>query len=143
MRRRIGEICALGLAAAAVIAPSTAMAAGVTERVSIGPGGAQANGASGGPGLSATGRFVAFVSRASNLVPGDTNGVGDVFVHDRETGETRRVSVRTGGVQALGRSGDGGVDLSADGRLVAFTSSATNLVPRDTNRQDDVFVRTR
>ena len=83
------------------------------------------------PALSADGRFVAFGSDASNLVPGDTNNLFDVFVHDRQSGTTQRVSVGPGGVQANGFSV--GPTLSADGRFVAFDSSATNLVPGDTN----------
>ena len=72
---------------------------------------------------------------------GDTNGTGDVFVHDRQTGTTRRVSVGPGGVQGNGPS----IDLpsiSADGRFVAFYSFASNLVPGDTNDFFDVFIRT-
>jgi hypothetical protein len=63
------------------------------ERVSIGTGGIQANNTSEAPAISADGRFVAFESGASNLVAGDTNGLGDVFVHDLATGVTERVSV--------------------------------------------------
>ena len=87
-----------GLLLAATTAP--ALAAGVTERVSLGPGGVQGDGASCSPSISADGRFVAFLSDATNLVPGDTNGAGDVFVRDRQTGTTERVSVGPGGVQA-------------------------------------------
>ena len=114
----------------------------VTSRVSLGMSGAQANGPSGtdsAPALSADGRIVAFTSDASNLVPGDTNGQGDVFVFDRATKETTRVSVGLGGVQATG--GDSfSPALSADGRYVAFASDATNLVDGDTNGATDVFV---
>jgi Tol biopolymer transport system component len=82
---------------------------------------------------------VAFQSIATNLVPEDTNAEIDVFVRDRETTETTRVSVASDGTQAN--------DLSvlpatsADGRAVAFTSSATNLVAGDANQTSDVFVR--
>ena len=92
--------------------------------------------------VSATdGRFVVFESRASNLVAGDTNGCGDVFVHDRQTGVTERVSVASNEAQANGESRD--VSISADGRYVAFTSSATNLVTGDTSGFADMFVRDR
>jgi Tol biopolymer transport system component len=109
-----------------------------TRRVSLGPGGAQANELSTGGSISADGRYVAFVSDASNLVAGDTNDTGgpfggrDVFVRDRTLGITRRVSVRTGGAQAE-ESGLIGAVISADGRWVAFSSDATNLVGDDAN----------
>ena len=105
---------------------------GTTRRVSVGSGGAQGNGHQlGGPAISADGRFVAFGSCATNLVPGDTNGCSDVFVRDRQTGTTQRVSVGPGGAQGNGFSVDPAI--SADGRFVAFESRATNLVPGDTN----------
>jgi Tol biopolymer transport system component len=109
--------------------------------VSLGPGGVQANGESSRPALSADGRFVAFDSEADNLVSGDTNGTTDIFVRDRKTGTTTRVSLGPHGAQANGGSGDS--SLSADGRYVAFDSGASNLVPGDTNEVHDVFVRDR
>ena len=114
---------------------------GVTERVSVDSAGNQANGGSAAPAISADGRFVAFVSDASNLVPGDTNGQGDVFVHDWQTGATERVSVDSAGGQADG--GSGKPAISADGRFVAFASAATNLVDGDANSKSDVFVHDR
>ena len=113
----------------------------VTRRVSEGPGGAQANSTSGGEAISAHGRYVVFASRASNLVDGDTNGTGDVFVWDRKTHVTRRVSVGPGGAQANAGSEVGAV--SPHGRYVAFLSDASNLVAGDTNNIADVFVRDR
>src|SRR5687768_7377430 len=115
------------------------------ERVSVGPGGLQGDDSSGRYGLaiSADGRFVAFTSDATNLVPGDTNKATDVFVRDRQTGKTERVSVGLGGVEGAGYSGVNGLALSADGRFVAFQSGASNLVPGDTNDAEDVFVRDR
>lgn len=100
--------------------------------------GAGANGASSSPALSGSGLRVAFVSDASNLVEGDSNGVADVFVRDRD-GAMVRASVADDGSEADGPSSQ--PDISADGRIVTFTSSATNLVPDDTNGQPDVFVR--
>ena len=91
--------------------------------------------------ISADGRFVAFSSYASNLVPGDTNGWYDVFIHDRQTGRTQRVSVSSGGAQGNGNSNSPGI--SADGRFFAFASAAGNLVPGDTNNLADVFVHDR
>jgi Tol biopolymer transport system component len=111
-----------------------------TIRVSVSSSGREANAASGHPVLSADGQVVAFNSAATNLSVGaDTNRRSDVFVHDSSTGATRRASVSTAGAQANGASS---VDaLSADGRYVLYTSSATNLVRRDTNGNTDVFVR--
>jgi Tol biopolymer transport system component len=112
---------------------------GATTRVSVSSSGAQANGQSFSPALSADGRYVAFYSDATDLVAGDTNNADDVFVHDRQTGATTRVSLSSAGAQA-----DGGSYLpaiSADGRYVAFVSDATNLAPGDANRLRDVFVR--
>src|SRR6185369_16730455 len=108
---------------------------------SVATGGAQANGSSADPSMSGDGRFVAFVSTASNLVAGDTNAGQDVFVRDRTANQTTRVSVATGGAQANGESFV--PSISADGRFVAFSSFAQNLVPNDTNIQQDVFVRDR
>jgi hypothetical protein len=112
---------------------------GDTERVSLSSGGAQGNARSAYPAISGDGRYVSFASEASNLVPGDTNGVWDIFRHDRVTGETVRVSVASDESQANGLSMVG--YLSPDGRYVAFDSVASNLVPGDTNGVQDVFVR--
>ncbi len=116
---------------------------GTTERVSVGSGGTQGNGHSFGAGISADGRYVLFASLADDLVPGDTNQAQDVFVRDRQSGTTERVSVGPNGAQADGACGTYGVAMSADGRFIAFDSSATNLVPGDTNGWRDVFVRDR
>jgi Tol biopolymer transport system component len=89
--------------------------------------------------VSADGALVAFSSDADNLVPGDTNGYRDVFVHDLLAGTNCLVSVGTNGVAADGPSVD--ATLSSDGRYVVFTSSADNLVTGDTNKATDVFVR--
>jgi Tol biopolymer transport system component len=110
-----------------------------TQRVSVTSQDRQISGNVYDPAISANGRFVVFGAESSTLVPGDTNAVADLFLHDRRSGSTRRVSVGTGGVQADGVSSDG--SLSADGRYLAFTSMADNLVPGDTNGQADVFVR--
>ena len=111
------------------------------ERVSIATDGAQANGGGRNPVISADGRFVAFDSWASNLVPGDTNGSGDVFLHDRETGETVCVSVTPDGTPGNYLSED--PSMSPDGRYIAFYSVASDLVADDTNGLPDVFVRDR
>ena len=116
---------------------------GTTTRVSVTSGGTQATGgSSSGPAISADGQIVAFSSNATNLVANDTNGLSDVFVHDRTTGTTTRVSVTSGGTQAVGGSSFLG-GISGDGRFVAFNSDATNLVANDTNGGGDVFVHDR
>lgn len=114
---------------------------GATRRVSVDALGVEGNGPSRECAISADGRFVAFQSDASNLVPGDTNSTWDVFVVELATGAIERVSVSTAGAQANGISG--APSLSADGRCVAFASAATNLVPGDTNTQRDIFLRDR
>jgi len=111
---------------------------GETRRVSVNSGGVQGNYSSYHPSISADGRYVAFYSFADNLVEGDTNGTWDIFVHDRTTGVTKRVSVDSGGVEANGSSYFPAI--SADGRFVAFESAATNLVAGDTNSYRDIFV---
>src|SRR5204862_2506253 len=116
---------------------------GITERVSVASDGTQGNNASSYPALSADGRFVAFDSDATDLVAGDTNGTTDVFVHDRQTGTTERVSVVSGGgTQGNGNSGGffAFPALSAAGRLVASQSDATNLIAADANGTPDVSV---
>ena len=105
---------------------------------SFGFDGSPANGASVLPAMAGDGSSVAFQSTASNLVPGDLNGVSDVFVRDLRTGLTRRVSITSTGGDPNGRSGE--ADLSRDGRFVVFTSDASNLVAGDTNNRSDVFV---
>ena len=133
---------AMLLGACAVLAGTASPALAVTlERVSVGPGGVQADADSFLPVISPDGRYVAFGSNATNLVPGDTNGVKDVFLRDRQAGETERVSLGQGDVQ--GNAISYGVTMSADGRFVAFASYATNLVPGDTNGVHDIFVRDR
>ncbi len=111
---------------------------GTTTRISVAPNGAQANGDSENPRISPDGRFVAFVSLASNLVPDDTNAANDIFVRDMVAGTTTRVSVDSTGVQ--GNSQSYAPCLSSDGRFVVFDSDATNLVAADTNDVRDVFV---
>jgi Tol biopolymer transport system component len=112
---------------------------GTTERVSVSSLGVQADGPSVDPFISADGRYVQYTSHATNLVPGDTNGVTDGFVYDRVTKTTTRVTLGNGGVEG---NGDGDLPtLSADARYVAFVSDATNLVAGDVNGHRDVFVR--
>jgi Tol biopolymer transport system component len=113
--------------------------AGTIEDVSVAAGGGAADGPSAQPAMSGDGRFVAFASTAGNLVAGDRNGVTDVFVRDRQTNTTTRVSVGRGGIEANGPSTTPAI--STDGRVISFASTATNLVPGDRNGVGDVFVR--
>jgi Tol biopolymer transport system component len=127
---------------------------GTTEQASVSSRGKQGDGDAGrGLAISPDGRFVAFSSFATDLVPGDTNrgrcskdsphcGL-DVFVRDRKTGTTERVSLSWRGEQGDGDSGLFGVAISADGRFVAFDSDATNLVPGGTDGRPQIFVRDR
>ena len=125
---------------------------GVTVRVSVSSAGVEANDGSTFSTISGDGRFVAFQSAATNLVAADTNGVVDVFVHDRDTDadgildepgavSTSLASVSSTGVQGNDRSEV--PSISADGRFIAFDSSADNLVGGDENGYDDIFVRDR
>jgi len=137
---RIGMLCALILVCVALFTPPAFC--GSTERVSVSSTGGQANAWARGGSISADGRYVAFYSEASNLVSEDTNGYSDIFVHDRLTGTTERVSVSSAGEQGDGTSPDHPV-ISGDGRFVAFRSEATNLVLGDSNRSYDIFVHDR
>jgi Tol biopolymer transport system component len=113
--------------------------AGATERISVGSAGEQANYPSGSPTVTADGRYVAFASFATNLVPGDTNGVFDVFVRDRQARTTTRVDLSSDGYQ--GSAASWAPAITPDGHYVTFTSDAANLVPGDTNGAADVFIR--
>ncbi|MFZ5880106.1 MAG: S-layer homology domain-containing protein [Chloroflexota bacterium] len=142
MYKRIAGLmaCLFLLASLGLNAPGGA-ALSPAFRVSVASDGAQADDGSRRPAISADGRYVVFESAAANLVDGDTNDAEDIFLHDRISGETSRVSLNSTGQQADGGSNFAAV--SADGRYIAFISSATNLVDGDTNGVDDVFVRDR
>jgi Tol biopolymer transport system component len=116
-------------------------ATGSIERISESTSGAQGDGASSEPVVSADGRFVVYSSLASNLVSGDTNGVSDVFIYNVQTAATARVSKATSNAQLDGASFEPSV--SADGRYVAFSSRAANAVAGDTNNVADIFLRDR
>jgi Tol biopolymer transport system component len=112
-----------------------------TERISVASDGTQGNRNSTvamSPSISADGRYVAFRSQASNLVSGDTNNRGDIFVKDLQTGTIKRISVASDGTQGNSDSFD--VSISADGGYVAFDSFASNLVSDDTNDSPDIFI---
>lgn len=135
---------AIGLAVAAGLAGYVdgARAQMSIQRASVSSAGEQANGWSYGAALSGDGRYVAFYSYATNLVAGDTNGLGDIFVHDMQTGATERVNLNSSAEQAAG-GGSWYPTLSRDGRFVAFESGATNLHPADTDTIYDIFLRDR
>jgi len=116
---------------------------GTTSRVSVASDGTQGTNGSSAPAISADGRFVAFNSFANNLVTGDTNGTFDIFVHDRLTGQTTRVSVASDTTEGNGSSQN--PSISADGRFVSFESNASNLVGagNDNNGRSDIFVHDR
>ena len=125
--------------AAALVAAGSADGAAKTRRVNVSSAEVQANAGSSEVSISGSGRFVVFQSSATNLVPNDTNTFVDVFVRDRLTGVTRRVSVATGGAQSNGHNGD--PSISSNGRFVVFLSDADNLVLNDGNNRSDIFVR--
>ena len=123
----------------AVLCPGRATGQATTERISVSSTGQGAASWSYRPAISADGRFVVYESLAGNLVPGDGNGVKDIFLRDRQAFRTDLVSRGADGSQGDWNSDIGAV--SADGRWVAFESRSTNLVPGDTNNCTDIFVR--
>ncbi|MFN0009062.1 MAG: TolB family protein [Planctomycetota bacterium] len=114
---------------------------GITERVDVASNGAEADGHVDQLVLSADGRFVAFSSHATSLVPNDVNGMPDIFVRDRTAATTERVNLSSTGTQADAASSD--PSISADGRFVVFESAATNLAPGDSNAAPDIFLHDR
>ncbi|HWC12969.1 MAG TPA: hypothetical protein VG929_00045, partial [Actinomycetota bacterium] len=120
------------------------LVSGTVELASRSTAGVEGNGTSFFPALSSDGRFIAFHSDSNNLVPNDTNGRDDVFVFDRESGTTERVSLSWNGGEANNSSNR--ASISADGRFVAFASHATNLVPNGATANIfpfDIYVRDR
>jgi len=123
--------------------PGAASAAATTERISVTSAELEVTGGDSiDAAISTNGVFVAFSSRSTDLVAGDTNGHSDIFVRDRAAGTTERVSVDSNEAEATGGHSLY-PSISADGRFVAFSSKATNLVSGDTNAGSDVFVRDR
>lgn len=112
--------------------------AATTERINLAPNGAQANGVSILDAISEDGRYISFTSEADNLVSGDTNGVSDIFVYDRQEGTSERINLAPDNAQANGISSSSA--LSADGRYVVYESDASNLVADDTNSKRDIFI---
>jgi len=141
MRSRIGTWKCLGAAALSVAVVDAAAFGQLTVRASLDSSGNEGNGESREPSMAAGARYVAFTSEADNLVPGDGNGVADVFVRDLVTGTTEMVSVSNLGTPGNGASG--WPSISRDGRYVAFQSDATNFTPNDFNGARDIFVHDR
>ena len=115
------------------------LASGALQRVSTNASGSQANGDSSESDWSPDGSKILIISDASNLVPGDTNGAGDLFEKNLASGATRRVSTDASGNQADGQTHSG--SWSPDGSKILINSDASNLVPGDTNNATDVFVK--
>jgi Tol biopolymer transport system component len=128
----------LGVACVTVAPPGFAQA---PELISVQAGTNVGAGSSRDAMISGDGRFVTFLSRATTLVPGPASGFQDLYIRDRTTGVTERVSVGVNGALPNGNSGQH--DVSYDGRYVVFESEASNLVPYDTNRRQDIFLRDR
>jgi len=112
-----------------------------TSQVNVSSSGSIGNDKHAEASTSGDGRYVVFSSNSTNLVHGDSNGEFDVFVRDTFNMTTNRVSVSSAGLEADGVSYR--ATISGDGRYVAFTSAATNLVAGDSNGEDDVFLRDR
>jgi hypothetical protein len=113
----------------------------LTTRISMAPGGVQANNDSWEVSISFDGRYIAYSSDADNLVADDGNGARDVFLYDRVLNQTRRVSVQNGTVNTSGNNASDHPGISGDGRFVAFRSAASDLITGDTNNVRDIFVR--
>jgi Tol biopolymer transport system component len=137
---RVAVAAATVLAVLCFVGPAFGATA---ERISVSVAGEQANDASFSASMSADGRYTAFVSLASNLVPGDTNNGCDVFVRDNSNGAIERVSVSSTEAQADTGFNCDAPAISADGRFVAFQSDGAGLVPNDSSTNSDVFVRDR
>ena len=111
---------------------------GSTRLISRGPDGRPGDGESSAPAIAGDGRYLVYASTATNLVAGDTNNVADIFLHDRTTGETRRVSVSSTGIQANRAAESPRITL--DGRHIVFGAEASNLTNGDGNNVADLFI---
>ncbi|MCJ7548509.1 MAG: hypothetical protein MUQ30_02365, partial [Anaerolineae bacterium] len=136
--RLLSAVVIVMLASPALLVQATLANPSETERVSISSTGSEGDQLSQTPSISADGRIIVFASEATNLVDGDSNGVQDIFLHDWLSGTTERVSLNGQGQEADGASA--WPEISADGSIVVFSSTATNLVEGDTNNFEDVFV---
>lgn len=140
--RRVGAVAAAVAITIATVssASGTALSAPASNTlVSATPAGPSGDGFSANPSIDGAGRFIAFQSAVADLVAGDGNGLADIFVRDAISPTTKRVSLDTGGGDPNGPSRS--PSISADGRFVAFVSSASDLVAGDANGREDVFLR--
>lgn len=138
----VGVMATIAILAFSTLSSSVTYATvpGVNDLVSIGTGGALADGSSSDiSSISGDGQYIAFMSNATNLVASDTNSTSDIFVRDVQNGTTVRVSVSSAGVQS--NSSSSWSSISYDGRYVVFSSNASNLVASDTNGSSDIFIR--
>jgi Tol biopolymer transport system component len=114
-----------------------------TTLVSSGPNGAQGAGRSSQSAITADGRYVVFLSDAPDLVAGDSNGIADIFVRDRMTASTSRVSLTGAGAEVMGPGHFAHPSISSDGRFIAFDGASAMVVTGDTNGAEDIFLRDR
>jgi Ca2+-binding RTX toxin-like protein len=116
---------------------------GVVTEIGVAAGGGSPDDHSAAPVFSPDGSKIAFLSWASNLVAGDTNKTPDLFVKDLVTGVVTRVSTTASGAQSHDSDSTSFDDyvFSADGRKIAFTSYASDLVAGDGNGQPEIFIK--
>jgi PASTA domain len=107
--------------------------------VSVDDAGNLGNDTSQWPAMSSDGRYVAYQTEATDIVPGDQNGVGDIVIYGRQSGAVDRLSLTNSGNESDNESIH--PSISGDGTLVAYESLAANLVGGDSNRFNDIFVR--
>ena len=124
-----------------LVVNSMAALAGPTTRVSVDSHGNESNGDSTEPSISGNGRFVAFTSAATNLAAECTNANAHIFIHNRATGGTTCASVNSNENQGNNDSSE--PSISGNGRIVAFSSTATNLAADCTNGKSHIFLRNR
>jgi len=141
--RRAGTVLAAAAAALGVVLCGIAAGANVKppELISVAPDGSAGNGPSLFPSVSADGRFVAFRSEATNIVPEDTDTVRDIYVRDRQTGQVILASRASGAGGAKGARDSYNPRISANGRYVVFRSNSNNLSPEDPDTTEDIYVR--
>ncbi|MGD2057907.1 MAG: hypothetical protein PVI04_04180, partial [Anaerolineales bacterium] len=137
-RKTITVFAVALLASTSMLIQSTYAGPAATERVSISSEGQEGNLESVSPSVDASGRFIVFASKASSLVPDDSNNMQDIFLHDWANGTTERISIAYDGSEPNGESFNPAI--SSDGNFITFSSTASNLVKSDGNNAQDVFL---